>query len=448
VLGFAHRGLTGPEAYYDVVYHDDMGHDRLRSRAVPALILLSVSCAVAVSGQFSDSFVASRDIPAIAYTSGPVTDRVGRLNQKILDGSARLTFDGRGGYLRSVLDALEVPVESQVATFAKNSFQADLIGLDNPRALYFNDTVAVGWVRGADVLEVAAQDRQQGGIFYTLEQKPAERPQFTRNDQCLACHLSWDTLGVPGFFLMSTLTVPDDKNTYASGFSSDHRRSFDTRWGGWYVTGNVGSLLHMGNVPVSTTDKPARAAARALTSLAERFDMTGFPSHGSDVVALMVLEHQAHMMNLITRTGWEARIAAAGDAKQAARLEQAAVDLVDYLLFVYEAPLAGKVRGTSGFAEKFSALGPRDSQGRSLRQLDLDRRLLKYPCSYMVYAEAFDGMPALAKDAVYRRLWRVLSGQEPAKQYAQLSLADRRIIVDILRETKKGLPDFFKPVTR
>jgi hypothetical protein len=203
----------------------------------------------------------------------------------------------------------------------------------------------------------------------------------------------------------------------------------------------------MGNVPVSRTDQPARAGARALKSLDERFDVQGFPSHGSDVVALMVLDHQAHMMNLITRTGWEARLAAAsGDARQAARLDDAAVDLVDYMLFVYEAPLTSAVRGTSGFAEKFQARGPVDSHGRSLRQLDLERRLLKYPCSYMIYSEAFDAMPPLAKDAVYRRLWRVLSAQEHSKPYAQIPLADRRAIVDILRETKKGLPDYFKPV--
>ena len=431
-----------------MVYHEEVSCAAARAAVVSVVGLMIIAAISGVRAQFADSFVASRDNPAIAYSSAAVTDRVAALNQRILEGRGHLTFDARGGYLRSVLDALDVPVESQVATFAKNSFQADLIRLDNPRTLYFNDSVAVGWVRGADLLEVAVQDPRQGGIFYTIEQKPADRPQFVRNDQCLACHLSWDTLGVPGFFLMSTLTVPDDKNTYASGFSSDHRKSFDTRWGGWYVTGNLGSLVHMGNVPVSTTDQPARAGERALTSLADRVDLQGFPSRGSDVVALMVLDHQAHMMNLITRMGWEARLAAAsGDARQAARVEEAAVDFVDYLLFVYEAPLTSAVRGTSGFAERFQGRGPADSRGRSLRQLDLDRRLLKYRCSYMIYAEAFDAMPSLARDAVYRRLWRVLSGQEGSKPYAQIPFADRRAIVDILRETKKALPDYFKPLS-
>ncbi len=407
-------------------------------------VLLAIAWLTAVRAQFADSFVASRDVPQIAYSTAPVQDRVSALNDRLRDGRAHLQFDARSGYLRSLLEALQVPVESQIATYAKNSFQADLIDRRNPRALYFSDDVAVGWVRGANLLEIAAHDPKQGGIFYTLEQKPSSAPELKREDSCLACHLSWDTLGVPGFFFMSTLTVPDDPHTYATGFSSDDRKNFDMRWGGWYVTGDIGSLVHMGNVPVSNTDKPARAAARSLKTLASEFDTTGFPTPTSDVVALMVLDHQAHMMNLITRTGWEARLAETGDPKQRARVEDAAVDLVDYLLFVYEAPLTSAVHGTSGFAETFAARGPADGRGRSLRQLDLTHRLLKYPCSYMIYSEAFDAMPPLAKSAVYRRLWRVLSGAEHGEPYSHLSAADRTAILEILRATKKDLPDYFK----
>jgi hypothetical protein len=405
---------------------------------------IGVTLVAAAHGQFADSFVQSRDVPAIAYSTAPVTDRIAALNERLRDGRATLAFDARGGYLKAALEALNVPVESQVTTFGKNSFQADLIEPTNPRALYFSDDVAVGWVRGADLLELAAQDPRQGGIFYTIEQKPAAVPQFVRNDNCLACHLSWDTLGVPGFFQMSTLTVPDDPHSYASGFPSDDRRDFDQRWGGWYVTGNIGSLVHMGNVPISNTTTPARAMARALKSLDERFDTTGFPTRTSDVVALMVFDHQTHMMNLLTRMGWEALVAAGGDPKQMERVEQAAVDVVDYMLFVYEAPLTGPVRGTSGFAETFTARGPFDSKGRSLRQLDLDHRLLKYPCSYMIYSEVFDALPLLAKGAVYRRLWRVLSGRERGEPYSHLTAADRQAVIEILRATKKDLPDYFR----
>ena len=161
----------------------------------------------------------------------------------------------------------------------------------------------------------------------------------------------------------------------------------------------------------------------------------------------MVLEHQAHMTNLITRMGWESRLATYENGARAPdppRVHEAAADLVDYLLFVYETPLPGPVRGASGFAEKFSALGPADSHGRSLRQLDLQKRLMRYPCSYMIYSDAFSALPPAAKTLVYSRLWQVLSGRDTAPRYAQLSPADRQAIVEILRDTKKDLPDYFR----
>jgi hypothetical protein len=424
------------------------------------LLAVTALYAAAISAQRTDAFVVSRDHPAIDYTKGPVTDRVADLNRRLRDGAARLAFDGATGYLRSTLEALHLPVESQVAVFAQNAFQADLIGLKNPRTLFFNDAVAVGYVRGGKVLEVAAHDPRQGIIFYTLDQTATDVPQFTRNDNCLACHLSWTTLGVPGLFVLSMQTLPDDKNAYASGFASDHRTTFDTRWGGWYVTGSLGTVRHIGNKPVSTasTADAVPAEARELKSLATQFDTTGYLSSNSDVAALMVLEHQTHMVNLIIRMGWESRLASyqppGGDVtfekpgatpgKTQARLQQAATDLVDYLLFVYEVPLPDKVRGSSGFAEIFGALGPSDDKGRSLRQLDLDRWLMKYPCSYMIYSDAFDALPEPAKDLVYRRLWQVLSGQDTDARYARLSPTDRRAIIDILRGTKKDLPDYFQ----
>jgi hypothetical protein len=161
-------------------------------------------------------------------------------------------------------------------------------------------------------------------------------------------------------------------------------------------------------------------------------------------VALLVLAHQTNMTNLITRTGWEARLAAASPSADAlARVREAATDLVDYLLFIDEAPLVAPVKGGSGFTERFGMEGPRDRQGRSLRDFDLRRRMFRYPCSYMIYTPAFDGLPPLARDAVYERMWEVLSGREKRPRYTVLSAADRRAIVEILRDTKSGLPAYF-----
>ena len=228
---------------------------------------------------------------------------------QIQGGRARLAFDPDNGYLRGVLDALRVPVESQVTVFSGTSNQAALINPRNPRALYFNDSVAVGWVRGSDTLEVASVDPTQGVILYSLEQKQVERPAFRRDDAtCLTCHLTWDTLGVPGLVVMSVFTIPDDKYSYASGSFADHRSSFAERWGGWYVTGRTGTISHLGNDTDLAQKNRRPSAAHKLDSLAGLFEPRGFLSPHSDVVALMTLEHQSTMTNLITRTGWEARV--------------------------------------------------------------------------------------------------------------------------------------------
>jgi hypothetical protein len=423
---------------------------------------------VAGLAQRPDAFSASSDHPSIQYTTRPVNDRISRLNREIQDGRVHLAFDRTSGYLQALLKALAVPIESQVLVFSETSSQAPLINPRNPRAVFFDDREAIGWVRGGNVLEIAVQDPQQGVIFYSLEQKPAERPRFKRDNTCLECHLTWDTLAVPGLMTISTFPMSDDKNAYATGVVVDHRTPIEERWGGWYVTGKTVPPRHMGNVPViqpaEQLSKPA-APPPQLQSVEKRFDSSGYPTPYSDIAALMVLGHQAHMTNLLTRLGWEARLAeyqqtgtpsgprpgplprSPGRGGATDRVGDAARDLVDYLLFVDEAPIVRGMEGSSGFAERFSAQGPRDSKGRSLRQLDLERRLMRYPCSYMIDTEAFAALPSVAKDAVYRRMWHILSGQESDKRYARLSLADRQAVVEILRDTRKDLPDYFRPVT-
>ena len=396
-----------------------------------------------LDAQRRDAFIASRDHASIQYSSAPTTDRVARLNERLQRGDASLRFEPATGYLNAVLQALDVPRESQTLVFSPTSFQSEKISVLNPRAVYFGDTVLVGWVRGGDLLEVAAQDPRQGMLFYAIEQRQVEKPQFRRETQCLSCHLSWDTLGVPGLMVGSMAPLPDDKYAYATGFNTVQGSPLEQRWGGWFVTGRHGGARHMGNIPVMPEDKGKLKLANPrapLPNVQGLFDLTGYPTAHSDVVALMVLAHQARMTNLITRTGWEARVAeTAPGADATARVREAAAELVDYLLFVDEADLVAPVQGSSGFAEAFAAAGPRDSQGRSLRQLDLRTRLFRYPCSYMIYTEAFDALPRMAKDAVVARMMGILTGKEKAPKYAVLSAADRRAILEILRETKKGL---------
>lgn len=415
-----------------------------------SLLLVAAGCLLAASAAFGQrgvAFLQSRDHAAIRYSSGPVHDPIAELNERIESGAVQLEFEPTSGYLRSVLAALRIPVESQVAVFSQTSFQAPRINAKNPRALFFDDQVEIGWVRGGDILEAASEDPEQGIIFYTMRQDAGSgKPQFKRNDGCLACHLSPDTLGVPGLMVLSSFPPPRDKNAYAIAQVIDHRSRLEERWGGWYVTGTTG-VGHMGNGAADGDDQDWAAVRHPaeLQSLEGQFDPTGYPTLQSDVVALMVLEHQTHMTNLLTRLNWEARIAAsAPQATGSDRVREAAEELVDYMLFVDEEPLHHPVRGASGFTEKFSSTGPHDPKGRSLRQLDLKERLMRYPCSYMIYGAAFDALPPAARDAVYQRMWRVLSGQEKGPRYQRLSAADRQAVVEILTATKKGLPPYFR----
>jgi hypothetical protein len=179
----------------------------------------------------------------------------------------------------------------------------------------------------------------------------------------------------------------------------------------------------------------------------------------SDIVALLVLEHQAEMQNLITRANFLTRQALYEEAdinkalgrpadhrseSTVSRIKNAGEPLLRYLLFSGEAPLTDAVRGTSGFAEEFAQCGPRDDHGRSLREFDLHCRLFKYPCSYLIYSAAFDALPGPVKEYVLQRLWDVLNGKDASPEFAHLSAADRRAILEILRATKPGLPEYWR----
>ena len=383
-----------------------------------------------------------RNHAAIRYDSTQTSDPIAKLNERLKSGEVTLERRGPSGYLQSVLEALHVPVESQLLVFSKTSFQAPKIGPKNPRAIYFGDTLAVGWVRGGEVLEFVGQDPTQGSVFYTMAQAN-DKPFFERNDACVSCHASEATHYVPGQFIGSVFPGVDGTTMYGPAYTTDHRSPFEIRWGGWFVTGTHHATRHMGNAvakdPADLTSMITPESVH-VTSLEGRFDPTGYLSLNSDLVALLAIEHQAKMLNLITRVGWEARI---GEKESGRTIDQAAAELVDYLLFIDEAPLPGPIAGTTKFAEVFAAKGPRDSRGRSLRDLSLDTRLLRYPCSYLIYSEPFDGMPAKAKTAIYARMWEILSGQERDQRYAVLTPADRRAILEILSETKPDAAAFF-----
>lgn len=387
--------------------------------------------------------------PAIDYARRPTRNRVAKLAARIGSGAVRLEHRGGGGYLGSILEALDISPASQLLVFSRTGLQRDLTGPSTPRALYFDDSVIVGFVPQARYLEIAAQDPEQGVIFYTIDQSAASPPSIDRRMTCLTCHLSASTLEVPGVIARSIVVDGYGHPVPQLGFHLvDHRTPLRQRWGGWYVTGrydapSYGGIGHMGNV--TTVFDPR--SNRATTSSNEAFvawrnsepERLGYLSAESDIVALLLFDHQMRAMNLLTRLNWESRIAGSEADFSRGRLAELTANLADYLLFADEAPLPGQLTPPAGLASWLASRGPRDRAGRSLRELDLRQRLFRYGCSYMIYSEAFDGLPARARHAVYRRIAAVLAGESTSETAAQLDAPIRRATLEILRDTR---PEF------
>ena len=424
-----------------------------------ALALALASPAQAQIAVRNQGYIPYSDAP-IFYRSDDIHDPVTLLQRKLEQGQAALTYDAKDhGYLKSVLQLLDIPLSSQTLVFSKTSFQYPKISPEHPRALYFNDDVYIGAVHEGKEIEVVSFDRQQGAIFYILHEQQAAQPRFERAElDCTQCHIAAGTRGIPGVLLRSTYAA--DTGTPAPGsrsYITDQDSPLNQRWGGWYVTG---AALE-GTLANAVTTAGASGRTPALAAMTRSFDTGAYLAPTSDEVALLVLAHQTQMHNLITLTNYRTRIALhdagaeAGTAlPDAAReqFERPAEQLLRYLLFASEAAQpernAQSVIAASAFAREFAARGPFDSRGRSLRQFDLHTRLFRFPCSYLIYSEAFDALPEPAKGYVYSRLLQILSGNDSSGDFDALAAEDRRAILEILLETKPGLPQAWRDYAR
>jgi hypothetical protein len=349
------------------------------------------------------------------------------LEAKLEKGDIKFSYAPDGhGYLKSVLEALQISPDSQVLPFTKSSLQFDRISPGTPRAVYFNDDVAVGAVHPGGLIEIIVNDRRGGIAFYTLDNRAPGRPHLQEESvRCASCHGMVNPV-TPGWIVGNITAVADGTpqiiNPSHPFDLTDQTRPFESRWGGWYVTGRTENMHHLGNVTAPDPDKPYDLPqGRTLASLSGRFDPAHTLKPGSDIVALMTLEHQ---------TGFINRLFALNMRYSDAALE----DLVTYMTFANEVPLPGPVSGDSGFTADFAKRGPRDGKGRSLRAFDLKSRLFRYPLSYMVYSTAFDTLKPEIRDKLYRRLYDTLKTKG----------ADGADAIAILAATKPGLPDYWK----
>ena len=444
------------------------------ARSLAALLMLAggifIQAAQAQIAVRNQGYMPFADEP-INYRSENLSDPVARLEKRVEKGEATLEWEGDHGYLKSVLKLLKVPVESQTLVFSKTSFQYPKISADHPRALYYNDDIYVGKVHDGKAIEIVSFDARQGAIFYLLDEHKVDKPAFQRAElDCTQCHIAAGTRGVPGVLLRSVYANP--AGTLIPGaptYITDQDSPVAERWGGWYVSGKPGdTTLSMANAAVAesataATPVPNDSSARKLAPLVGQQSYQGadYLVPGSDAVALLVLAHQTQMHNLITLTNYKTRIALYNLSKQTAdaplpdatrrQFERPAEQLLRYLLFANEAPLSGldpQSLSASPFAKEFAARGLRDSQGRSLRDFDLNQRIFRYPCSYLIYSDAFDAVPEPAKSYIYHRLLQILTGQDRSDDFARLSTQDRRAVLEIVLETKPGLPPEWQDYAR
>lgn len=424
------------------------------SRAARLILLVAVSVLWMPCGACAQT---NHDEPPINYQSTKARDRVARLIERLEANETVIEWDEGHGWLPDLLARLEVPRSSQTLVFSKTSQQHRKISPSNPRAIYFSDDVYLGFVPSGDFIEIASVDPVQGAMFYTLDLKRSKQAVIRRaSSSCLSCHKNHKTQGVPGFLVRSVFPKRSGHPEYRFGTTpTDHRTPFSDRFGGWYVTGQHGDMRHRGNVVVqkdANDDKDAldREAGANLNSLPVHSNVSRHLEPTSDLVALMILEHQTQFHNFVTQASYETRIALHQQAEMNRLLERdsgfrsestkrrirsVAEELVEYLLFCDEYALLSPVSGNLKFMDDFSSKAIKDSRGRSLRDLDLSTRLLKYPCSYLIYSESFRSLPEPVLKIVMQRLREVLSGEDESEEFRHLSAADRAAIFEILAET-------------
>jgi len=436
------------------------GHRTVLVIAAGAISIIGGS----MSARAQDDF----DRPPIAYAHTAPNNPVSRLQDRLSSGDVQLSYEEPWGYLRSILAALDVPQSSQMLVFSKTSLQRHRINPRTPRAIYFNDDLYIGYCCNGELLEFSVADPQLGTVFYTVKQQDNVPAKFNRqNDNCLVCHAGGQTRGVPGHLFRSMYVNTSGQPMLASGsFRVDHTSPIENRWGGWYVTGKHGTQTHLGNLTFRNredVDGARDTAGLNLTDLGDRFNTDAYLTSHSDLVALMVLGHQAGGHNVLTKALYQTRTALHREAALNRELNEpeghrwdstntilnSSVDsLVNYFLFCEEAKPNAPLEGSTDFAKDFAARGPRDRTGRSLRDFDLQTRLFKHPCSYLIYTESFDALPDELRQRFWTKLKAILNEDDATPQFAHLTPADRQAIREILCDTKPEAAKFLAPDAR
>ncbi len=431
---------------------------------IVASVLVSIS---SLASAFDPAY---ENAPVFYSETEPDSDLT-RLFARIDKGEKLLTGENDKELVHQFLDLMKVPRESQVLVFSKTSAQNSRISPHTPRAIYFSDDTYIGWVQGGH-FEVASLDPKLGVVFHLVNligKKKGESPTISRDRSCLDCHAGSSNRNYPGLMVRSVFPGESGQPFFHAGtFHTRQDSPIEQRWGGWYVTGEVGNRKHMGNSLARETDEKTREVSldpmtdEPVEDLKKFFNPNPYLSGGvSDIVALMILEHQVGthnaliQANLITQQTlhrqkeMQKAFGEPEDGPLTETNERIINNLADKvlkeMLFAKELQLPEEgIEGGSQFQQAFQANRKKDKQGHSLKDLRLYERLFKYRCSYLIYSDAFTHLPVEFKEVFFKKLHGILTDSASHADYAYLGSAERKRIHEILTETLPGLPGYWK----
>ena len=376
------------------------------------------------------------------YYARESKDRFAQLQKEIEAGRVELDRSGEKAFLVSLLKALEIPASSQMLVFSTTSLQLSLITPRNPRALYFNEDTYLGFIPGGRI-EIVSIDPELGGVFYILDipKSAAAGLNIERSRRCMNCHSGSETGYVPGLTIKSV--VPGTRGGSVDAFRVDvtgHEIPLSERFGGWYLTGEHGLTNHWANA-IGRMFKGEISKEPVIPG--ERFSYEKYLVESSDILPQLVHEHQAGFVNRVLQAGYAARIHLheqnGGELtdSQRAEVERHAKELVRYILFADEAKLPeGGIKGDAAFREDFLRNRKVSKSGASLKDFDLQRRMFKYPCSYMIYSPVFEALPEVVRSRVLEQLRRALNTED--RSFDHITVNEKATIAQILSETLTG----------
>lgn len=424
-----------------------------RSTCISLLGLLTT--ALALPAQEHEDF----EDPPINYSATLPKDIAAKINAAFADKADEIRSWPARKRLRWLLEQCNAPVESQLMVFSKTSLQRDIISPSNPRVLYFSDEAYIGWVPGGSI-ELTVFDPTLGATFYTLDAQATESKELLhRSNECLSCHKSYEH--TPS--LRDRSIYPDALGEPLSGSSTSNIEAstpLQERWGGWYVTGIPGDFFHRGNtMGKSAGDFEGTDAlhSKCLATLPEQVDPQRYLKATSDIIPLIVHDHQVYVHNVLAHANLTSRLALyrwpamrdlLGLPEQAPPagsclvvFNNQAEKIIEALLCKGEPdwPTRG-IQGNGEFEKAYAKERRPDTQGRALRDLDLKTRLFRYRCSPLIYSQSFATLPPLLREIVLQRLAAGLQAAEPTDEFKHLPADERKAIYEIIKATLPDLP--------